>query len=62
MAEMFWVQCPEHEGRLYCHTKDLWDQSYDLLYPYCGETFTQEVGAAGLKSGGRKTPPGAPAR
>lgn len=42
MAKIFWVQCPECEGKFYCHTDDLWNTQWELLCPYCHNTFRQE--------------------
>lgn len=47
---MFWVQCPECDGKFYCHAEDLWDSGYDLLCPYCSATFGREAGVAALTS------------
>lgn len=42
MAKIFWVQCPECEGKFYCHTDDLWNTQWKLLCPYCHNRFRQE--------------------
>jgi hypothetical protein len=59
MAQMFWVQCPDCDGRFYCHTEDLWDSGYDLLCPYCAKTFTQEEGLVGMKQPPKPSGPAA---
>lgn len=39
---IFWVQCPECEGKFYCHTADLRHTDWELLCPYCQNMFKQE--------------------
>jgi hypothetical protein len=59
MAQMFWVQCPTCDGRFYCHM-ELWDSGYDLLCPFCSNTFSQEEGLASMKKPQQSTRPVAP--
>lgn len=42
MAKIFWVQCPECEGKFYCHADDLLNTRWELLCPYCQNEFRQE--------------------
>lgn len=42
MAQIFYVHCPACGGRFPCHP-ELWDAPYDLLCPFCGNTFPQEA-------------------
>lgn len=52
---IFWVQCPECEGRFYCHAEDLRHTEWELLCPYCHNMFKQEESLAiwDYASGGR---------
>lgn len=42
MAQIFYVHCPRCNGKFPCHP-ELWQTAYDLLCPFCTNTFPQEA-------------------
>jgi hypothetical protein len=70
MAQIFYVHCPACNGRFPCHP-ELWQVDYDLLCPFCANTFPQETSPLiitatgerrpGRAVGGRGAPVGSPA-
>jgi hypothetical protein len=41
MAQIFYVQCPACGQRFPCHP-ELWQVDYELLCPFCQQSFPQE--------------------
>lgn len=46
MARIFWVTCPECQGRFYCHYEELRHKKILLACPYCSKRFLDEESPA----------------
>ncbi|MBI4528096.1 MAG: conjugal transfer protein [Deltaproteobacteria bacterium] len=42
MTKIFWVACPECNGKFYCQWHELRHKRIQLLCPYCGHRFLDE--------------------
>ncbi len=64
MAQIFYVTCPSCDGKFPCHP-ELWQVDYELLCPFCQQSFPQErspliITATGERRPGRDARPTVP--